>query len=117
MNNFIETLNPGIHPSLLSALRNTQNRLTDSGEGDRRTLYREAVDRISSRWTAETTQFISGSDNPIRNSLLACTEELDRVWIDCRAGKAGMVEFKEALNIWGDTYEKIVGDSGKGLLI
>jgi hypothetical protein len=88
MNNFIETLNPGIHPSLLSALKGIQNRHEDFGEEDRRTLYREAVERISSRWTAETTQFISGSDNPIRNSLLACTEELDKVWIDCRAGKA-----------------------------
>ena len=70
---------------------------TSPAELQRQKLSRAAIQRVSLAWLGKQP----GAVPPALNaSVDAAAASLDRVWLDCRDGKADITAFKRALSAW-----------------
>jgi hypothetical protein len=72
-------------------------------------LYQESVKKFSDRWAEGFYDRIETEDPALMTNLTHARISLDNVWIAVRSGKAGMSEFKKALQEWENLHLKALG--------
>jgi len=91
--------------SELARLRGITNQVP---QNDLKRFYQASVDKLSDQWIAGLYDHLNMENPGLMARIDAVNDNLDHIWITVKHGRAGISEFKKALQEWEILHLKIL---------